>query len=98
MREKLAGFAAQPGRFLFLVPGLVFLALLLATLSLCSRVIARIFHLAPGILNFAFRLFRDSAYLLFRVTRPLANLAFDPARDVFNFAFCAIFVHKDLLD
>jgi len=56
-----------------------------------------IFDLAPGVLHFAFDLFRCPLRLLLGVAGPFSNLTFNTSRHVFYLALHSIFIHAILL-
>jgi hypothetical protein len=52
-----------------------------------------IFHIAPGLLHFAFCLFRGTANLSLFTAGPLTRLALNAASYIFDLAFHLIFIH-----
>jgi hypothetical protein len=66
-------------------------------MGIVSRLLRCIFGFTPGILDFAFGLFRGTLHLRFGIVCPFPRLAFNASSDVLHFPFNTVLIHFALL-
>jgi hypothetical protein len=64
-----------------------------AGLGVVSGIFGSVFCFTPGILDFAFGLFRGALHLHFRVVCPFARLTLNASCHILNFPFSPILIH-----